>query len=290
MRVLRTVAEVRTALRPARRAERTIGLVPTMGALHAGHLALIQRGREECDEVIVSLFVNPTQFGDPADLATYPRDEERDAVLASEAGADLLFAPSAEELYPEGFCTRVSLSGPLVETLEGTHRGPEHFGGVVTVVTKLFGAVQPDVAFFGQKDAQQAVVIRRLVADLNLPVRIDVVGTVREPDGLALSSRNVRLTAADRPRARALHAALSAAASAHAAGERDAGALAAHARAAMTPFDVEPEYLALVDPESLAPVSPVEDQVLVAVAAVVGGVRLIDNQLLGTPRTGRRQP
>jgi len=290
VRTLRTVAEVRTALRPARRAERTIALVPTMGALHAGHLALVERARGECDEVVVSLFVNPTQFGDPGDLAVYPRDEARDAVLAAEAGADLLFAPSAEELYPAGFATHVALEGPLVETLEGAHRGPEHFRGIATVVTKLLNVVQPDVAFFGQKDAQQTIAMRRLVADLNLPVRIDVAPTVREQDGLALSSRNVRLAAPDRARALALPAALAAAADAHASGERDAAALGSSARAAMSSFDVEPEYVALVDPESLAPVSPAEDPVLVVVAATVGGVRLIDNQIIGTPRNGRRQP
>ncbi len=288
MRTLRTVAQVRTALRPARRADRSIALVPTMGALHDGHLSLIARAKEECDEVVVSLFVNPTQFGDARDLEAYPRDQEHDAVLAAEAGADLLFAPATDEVYPAGFATAISLSGPLVETLEGAHRGPEHFGGVATVVTKLLCIVQPDVAVFGQKDAQQVVVIRRFVADLNLPVRIEVAPTLREPDGLALSSRNVRLTEEDRPRARALSAALAAIQDAHTAGELATAALAAAGRAAMTPFAVEPEYLALVHPESLAPVATVEDSVLVAVAATVGEVRLIDNQLIGTPRTGRR--
>lgn len=283
MRILRTVAEVRTALRPARREERTIALVATMGALHAGHVALVQRAREEYDEVVVSLFVNPTQFGEAGDLAAYPRDEERDAVMAAEAGADLLFAPSAAELYPAGFVTRVVLEGRLVEALEGAQRGPEHFSGVATVVTKLLNIVQPDCAFFGQKDAQQVLVIQRLVADLNLPVRIEIAPTVRERDGLAFSSRNVLLTAAERSRALALRAALTAAARAHAAGERDAVALKACAHAAMTALDVEPEYLALVDPRSLAPVATVEDAVLVAVAATVGGVRLIDNQLIATP-------
>jgi len=220
MRVLRTVAEVRTALRPARRTERTIALVPTMGALHAGHLALVERARDECDEVVVSVFVNPAQFGDPADLAAYPRDEDADAVLAADAGADLFFAPAAEELYPAGFATHVALEGPLVEALEVSHRGPEHFRGVATIVTKLLNVVQPHVAFFGQKDAQQALVIRRLVADLNLPVRVEVADTLREPDGLALSSRNARLAPADRKRAIALHAAITAAAAAHAAGDR----------------------------------------------------------------------
>ncbi len=287
MRTLRTVAEVRTALRPAREAGRNIGLVPTMGALHEGHVSLIERAAKECDEVVVSLFVNPMQFGDPDDLAAYPRDEDHDALLAAEAGAGLLWAPSAADLYPAGFATRVVLEGPLVETLEGAHRGPEHFAGVATVVTKLLTAVAPDVAFFGQKDAQQVVAIRRLVADLGLPVRIEVGATVREPDGLARSSRNVLLPPADRPRAVALHRALTAVAEAHAAGERDAAALATAGRAAMTPFDVEPEYLALVAPETLAPVASVEDEALVVLAATVGGVRLIDNQLIGTHPNGR---
>lgn len=290
MRTLRTVAEVRTALRPARRLERTIALVPTMGALHPGHLALVERAREECDEVVVSLFVNPAQFGDPSDLAAYPRDEGADSVLAAEAGADLLFAPAPGELYPPGFATHVALEGPLVETLEGVHRGPGHFRGVATVVTKLLNVVQPDVAFFGAKDAQQALVVQRLVTDLNLPVRIDVVETVREEDGVARSSRNVRLEGADRERARALHAALTAVADAREAGEHDSTALAAAGRRAMTPFAVIPEYLELVDPGTLAPVETAEGCVLVAVAAAVGEVRLIDNQLLGTPSTRRHQP
>lgn len=283
MRTLRTVAEVRTALRPARGAGRTVALVPTMGALHAGHVSLIERAVQECDEVVVSLFVNPRQFGDPADLEVYPRDEDRDALVAADAGADLLWAPGVADLYPAGFATRVVLEGPLVETLEGAHRGPEHFAGVATVVVKLLNVVQPDVAFFGQKDAQQTVVVRRLVADLDLPVRIEGAPTVREADGLARSSRNARLPATDRPRAVALHAALEAVAQAHAGGELDSEALAARGIAAMTPFDVAPEYLALVDPESLAAVAAVQGEVLVAVAASVGGVRLIDNLLIGAP-------
>lgn len=293
MRVVRTVAETRAALLPARSAGRSIALVPTMGALHAGHLALIAHARAACDEVVVSVFVNPCQFGDAADLAAYPRDEERDARLATEAGATLLFAPAVAELYPAGFSTHVALDGPLVDTLEGAHRGPGHFRGVATVVTKLLNVVQPDVAVFGQKDAQQALVIARLVADLDLPVRVDVAPTVREPDGLARSSRNARLAGADRERALALHTALTAAADALAAGERDTVALARTARAAMTPFAVEPEYVALVDPESLAPVPTVVGPVLVAIAASVGGVRLIDNLLLTPDRkvtTMRRTP
>jgi len=283
VRLVRTVADLRAALRAPRLQERTIGLVPTMGALHDGHLALVARARETCHEVVVSLFVNPRQFDDAGDLAAYPRDERRDAALVAEAGADLLFAPAVGEVYPEGFATTVSVRGPLTETLEGAHRGRAHFDGVATVVTKLLNMVQPDVAFFGQKDAQQALVIRRFVRDLDLPVRIDVVPIVREADGLALSSRNVHLHGADRERALALASGLRAAQARIAAGERDAQAIAAAGRDAMRAFDVEPEYLAVVDPETLTPLRAVEGTALIAVAARVGPTRLIDNVLVQAP-------
>jgi pantoate--beta-alanine ligase len=282
MRTLRTTPGLRTALRPARRAERSIGLVPTMGALHEGHLSLIRAAREQCSEVVVSLFVNPSQFEDPDDLAAYPRDEQRDAALAAEAGADILFAPPPEIVYPPGFSTEVRVTGPLTETLEGAHRGAAHFHAVTTVVTKLLTMVQPQVAFFGQKDAQQALVIRRLVRDLDLEVRIEVVPTVREPDGLALSSRNARLDGDDRRRALALSRALQAAEQAAAAGERDPAAIAQLARAQMQELQVEPEYLELVNPEDLAPVAAINGETLVAVAARVGGVRLIDNTIISS--------
>jgi pantoate--beta-alanine ligase len=285
MRTIRTVAELRAALAEPRRNGRTIALVPTMGYLHDGHLALIRAAREEADLVVVSLFVNPAQFDDAADLAAYPRDERRDAGLAHEAGAGLLFAPPVDEVYPTGFTTQVRVAGPLTETLEGAHRGAAHFHGVTTVVTKLLNMVGPDVALFGQKDAQQALVIQRLATDLDLPTRIQVVPTVREADGLALSSRNVRLDDADRRRALALSAALRAAEAELAGGTTDAERLSAAARAAMTPFDVEPEYLALVDPEDLRPVGAVDQETLLAVAARVGQVRLIDNTIL-TPNGG----
>jgi pantoate--beta-alanine ligase len=287
VRTLRTVSEVRTALRGPRREERSVGLVPTMGALHDGHLALIRRAREETDEVVVSLFVNPAQFTEAADLEAYPRDEVRDAALAADAGADLLFAPPPEEVYPPGFATEVRVQGPLVETLEGAHRGAAHFHGVTTVVTKLLSIVGPDVVYFGQKDAQQVLVVRRLVADLDLPVRVETVPTVREPDGLALSSRNAHLRGPDRERALALRRGLDAAVAAHAAGEHDAGRVRAAARQAMTDLGVEPEYLELVDPETLAPVATVAGPVLVAVAARLGGTRLIDNTTIGE-ENGRR--
>ncbi len=277
--ILRTVRDLRAELQAARQAGHSVGLVPTMGALHEGHLSLIRRAREQCEIVVVSIFVNPSQFDRQADLERYPRQESRDAALAREAGADLLFAPSVEEVYPPEFATQVQVLG-LTDRLEGAMRGPEHFRGVTTVVAKLFGMVQPDVAFFGQKDFQQTVVIRRLVADLNLPVRIEVGPTVRDADGLALSSRNALLGAEERERARALCAGLGAAASLAADGERAAAALLDAARAAMLGFAVEPEYLTLVDPDTLEPVSQLREPALLAVAAHVGSVHLIDNLTL----------
>ncbi len=280
MNALRTVADLRAALAPYRRAGERIGLVPTMGALHDGHLSLVAQARATCDVVVVSLFVNPTQFEDAADLTAYPRDEARDAALARQAGADVLFAPAAAEVYPQDFATTVRV-GAITAPMEGESRGEEHFAGVATVVTKLFNMVQPDVAFFGQKDAQQVAVIRRLVRDLDMPVRIEVGATVREPDGLALSSRNVRLSTGERSKALALPRALQAARAAVEHGERDPAAVANAARTAMRDLGVEPEYLELVTPDTFAPVHHIDgDPVLVAVAARVGAVRLIDNALL----------
>ncbi|MDX6715075.1 MAG: pantoate--beta-alanine ligase [Baekduia sp.] len=288
MRTLRAVAELRAALAQTRRAGRTIALVPTMGFLHEGHLSLIAAARDQADEVVVSLFVNPAQFDEASDLEAYPRDEARDAGLAAKAGAHLLFAPPVEEMYPAGFTTQVRVQGPLTEELEGAHRGAAHFHGVTTVVTKLLNMVAPDVALFGQKDAQQTLVIQRLVTDLDLPVRIEVAPTIREEDGLARSSRNVRLGGDDRRRALALSRALRAAEQALAAGTSDAATLLAAARAAMDDFDVEPEYLALVDPEDLRPVATVGQETLLAVAARVGQVRLIDNTVLSPELHHRR--
>jgi pantoate--beta-alanine ligase len=284
MKTVRTIAELRAALNGPRRAGRSIGLVPTMGALHEGHLSLVRRARSRCDEVVVTLFVNPAQFDDDGDLRAYPRDESRDAALAAEAGADVLFAPTAGEIYPRGFATTVTVD-EISAPLEGAQRGPAHFAGVATVVAKLLNIAQPDVAFFGQKDAQQVAVIRRVVRDLDIPVRIEVGETVRDADGLALSSRNSRLRPADRPRALALRRGLEAIRACHAAGERDATILAAIGRAAMAELDVEPEYLELVSPDSFTPVRTVGEQpVLVAVAARLGDVRLIDNHILDAGR------
>ncbi|HEX5781531.1 MAG TPA: pantoate--beta-alanine ligase [Solirubrobacteraceae bacterium] len=281
MITIATKAEMHAHTVSARAAGRRVGLVPTMGAFHAGHHALMQAAREACDEVVVSLFVNPAQFDEASDLAAYPRTVERDAAEAKALGVDVLFAPAVEEVYPPGFSTSVRVEG-LSDVLEGAERGPGHFAGVCTVVAKLFNVVAPDVAFFGQKDAQQVAVLRRMVADLDLPVALEVVPTVREPDGLAMSSRNVRLDAGERERAIALSHALRGAGDALGEGERDAAALREAALAAMARYAVEPEYLALVDPDSFQPVSTVNGRVLVAVAARVGETRLIDNALFQT--------
>jgi pantoate--beta-alanine ligase len=276
MRTLQTVSDLREVVEPARRAGHTIGLVPTMGALHEGHLSLIAMARAQCDLVVVSLFVNPAQFNEHADLERYPRQEDRDRDLAAHAGADVLFAPTSEEVYPSGFSTSVEVLG-LTDRLEGAVRGSAHFRGVTTVVCKLLNMVAPDIAYFGQKDAQQVIVIRRMVADLNMGVRIEACPTVREPNGLAMSSRNAHLSPEERARALALHHALAAAAAVVLHGERRAEALIGAAREAMTPFDVEPEYLALVNPDTFEPVERLKEPALLAIAARVGSTRLIDN-------------
>jgi pantoate--beta-alanine ligase len=279
MRTLRTVAEVRAALAEPRRVGQLIGLVPTMGAFHDGHLSLMRRARADCDVVVVSLFVNPAQFNEARDLDAYPRDEARDAELAAEAGVDVLFAPAADEVYPPGFTTAVSVAG-VTETLEGSHRGRGHFDAVTTVVAKLFNMVAPDVAYFGQKDAQQALVVKRMVRDLDMPVRVEVCPIVREPDGLALSSRNVRLSDADRARAASLHGALSAIRQAVAAGERDPAAARSGGLSELGSAGIEPDYLELVSTSTLAPVTRIDGEVLAVVAAHVGAIRLIDNEII----------
>jgi pantoate--beta-alanine ligase len=271
-RVLRGVDELRAALAPARREGRAIGLVPTMGSLHDGHVSLLRAARAECDVVVMSLFVNPTQFGPGEDLDRYPRDEERDLRLAGEAGVDLVFAPDVAELYPDGAATTVEVSGGLTSVLDGDpgRRGPGHFHGVTTIVAKLFNIVGPDVAYFGQKDAQQAAVIKRMVRDLDFPVRVEVLPTVREEDGLAMSSRNVYLEPADRARAVAISRALAACErQAIVRGSLEAGLAAA--RVELAAAAIEPEYLEARDAETLERV------------AKVGGARLIDNVVIEPP-------
>ncbi len=279
MQTVRTVPDLRGALAPYRGGDRRgVGLVPTMGALHAGHLRLVAVAKAGNDAVVMSIFVNPIQFNDPADLAAYPRDEDRDAALAADGGVDILFAPPPEVVYPAGFTASVELHGPLVETLEGARRGAGHFAGVTTVVTKLLGMAGPDRAYFGAKDAQQARVVRALVADLNIDTTIVTVPTVREPDGLAMSSRNRRLSPADRQRAAAIPAALRAARAAADAGERSSRAVLESARYLLRDNGIDEEYLALVDADSFAPVDRLSNRpAILAVAAEVGGTRLIDN-------------
>jgi pantoate--beta-alanine ligase len=279
LEIVRTAPALRARVQDARRAGLTIGLVPTMGSLHEGHLSLIRRARERCGLVVVSLFVNPTQFDEAADLSAYPRSEPHDAQLARDAGADLLFAPSVEEVYPQGCATSVEVSG-VGARLEGEIRSSGHFRGVATVVTKLFNMATPDLAFFGEKDAQQLVVIRRLVRDLDMPIEIEACPTVREPDGLAMSSRNARLNADERSRAVALQRALAAAGARAAAGERDANVLADAATATMAAFSVRPDYVELVDPDTLETLPALDRRALLLVAARVGETRLIDNAIL----------
>lgn len=275
MRTIRTVPEMRAWLGNLRAEHRSVGLVPTMGAFHAGHHSLMRAAKDEQDAVVVSLFVNPAQFNDARDLANYPRSEANDAVEASELGVDVLFAPPTAEIYPEGFSTTVSVGG-LSEVLEGAERGPGHFAGVCTVVCKLLNIVAPDAAYFGQKDAQQVAVVKRMVRDLDIPSKIEVLPTVREPDGLAMSSRNVRLSPSEREDALQLSRALFAARDAVAGGERDAERVRATALAHLD----DPEYLAIVDPLTFSPLTTIAAPALIAVAARVGPVRLIDNLVL----------
>jgi pantoate--beta-alanine ligase len=280
MQVLATPAEVRAATAAHRRAGRTVALVPTMGALHAGHLALVAEARRRADVVVVSIFVNPLQFDRAADLDAYPRPLDDDLAACAAAGVDAVYAPTAATMYPAGFETHVE-PGALADTLEGASR-PGHFRGVATVVTKLFAAVQPDVAVFGRKDLQQLAVITRMAADLDLGIEIVGLDTVREPDGLALSSRNTRLDVDDRAAAVCLWRGILAARAARAAGELDAEALAGVVTDTVT---AEPrarlEYVAIVDRHTLQPVRRVDEAALatavVTMAVWFGDVRLIDN-------------
>ena len=286
MRIVRTVADLRAALQPVR-GTGTVGLVPTMGALHEGHLELARRARAGTDLVVMSIFVNPTQFNDPSDLAAYPRGEARDVELAGSAGVDLVFAPDVAQIYPPGFTATVTLHGPIVEALEGAHRGVGHFQGVTTVVAKLFGMVSPDRAYFGQKDAQQVRVVQAMVADLNIPTEIVVVPTVREPDGLAMSSRNRRLSPFDRARAAHISEALRAAELAAAGGITDAGSLVHAARKILHDNAIDVEYLELVDADTFQPVPVVmTGPAVLAVAVVIGGTRLIDNVVVRVGASG----
>lgn len=289
MIVVRTVAELRDALAAGRAADRRLGLVPTMGAFHEGHASLMRRAVADCDEVVVSLFVNPTQFNETADLAAYPRDERADAAWAESLGVDWLFAPPPEEMYPAGFQTTVSVGG-VAEPLEGAHRGARHFQGVATVVCKLLNIAAPDVAYFGAKDAQQLAVIRRMVTDLAIATEIEALETVRDPDGLALSSRNALLTSAQRAQAPALYRALSTIREAVAGGERDPDAAVAAGIAQLRGTGAELEYLQLVDPATMVALTTLDRDALAVIAARFGSVRLIDNTPVPLVRAATQQP
>lgn len=279
MKIYSTIHETSAACRSLRMSGKRLGLVPTMGALHEGHLSLVRAAKAQCDAVAVSIFVNPTQFGPNEDLSRYPRPFENDVSLLEKENADIVFAPPAEEVYPRGEVTWVNVEG-LSEKLDG-HSRPAHFRGVTTVVSKLFHIVGPDAAFFGQKDAAQVAVIRRMVRDLNFPVEIVVCPIVREPDGLAMSSRNAYLNPEDRKRALALRRSLLRIEEELRKGERSTSRLIA---AGMEIFAEEPQirldYLTIVDPDTLDPLDKIEKKSLLAVAAFVGTTRLIDNSLL----------
>lgn len=292
MRIVRTIRELQASIREARAAgAASVGMVPTMGALHEGHLSLVRAARAENDCVVLSIFVNPTQFDESADLAAYPRQEAQDAALAEQGGAQLIFAPSVAEMYPSGYATTVHVESPLTTLFEGARRGSAHFDGVATVVAKLLLAALPERAYFGQKDAQQLRVVQRMVADLGIPTRIVGCPTSRDEDGLARSSRNVRLSADQRQRALAIPRALVAVQEAVAEGETDAALLRSIALAALAGSSspevgvgIDPEYIAIVDPDGFEPLDTLTGEALCAIAARVGDVRLIDNVLLHLPK------
>lgn len=276
MKKLETVSQVREYLTPHRRAGRRIGFVPTMGALHEGHLSLMRAARRECDQVIVSIFVNPTQFGPGEDFEKYPRMLEADLAACQAEGVDAAFCPPVSEVYPVGSATAVTVKR-LTDGLCGAHR-PGHFDGVTTVVAKLFNIVQPDAAYFGQKDAQQAIVLRRMVKDLLWPIEMVVCPTIREPDGLAMSSRNAYLSPAERRQALSLSAALFRARDEILAGQRDVAALVAGIRQRIeSAGPCRIDYVEIVDAEELTPLTTARGRCLLALAVRIGGTRLIDN-------------
>ncbi|MCL2337969.1 MAG: pantoate--beta-alanine ligase [Firmicutes bacterium] len=279
MLICRTIAEIKDFVRTARGAGQTVGLVPTMGYFHAGHLALMEEAGKTCDVVVVSLYVNPMQFGPREDLAQYPRDFERDCAMAREAGVDAIFVPTDEEMYPQGFATYVEVTG-LTDRLCGQSR-PGHFRGVATVVTKLLNIVTPDRAFFGRKDAQQALVIQRLVKDLNMDQEVVILPTVREEDGLAMSSRNVYLTAEQRRDALVLYRSLRAFRETVQRGERDAGKLRGmiYDLIAAVP-GARPDYVEVLGLPELQPIEILQGGVIAAVAVRFGNTRLIDNVIM----------
>lgn len=283
-RLVETIPDMRAASLEARSGGRRLGFVPTLGFLHEGHLSLVDRARERCDRVAVSIFVNPTQFAPDEDYEAYPRDLERDLSLAGDRGVDIVFAPDREEMYPEPPQTRV-VPGSLGDRLDGASR-PEHFRGVLTVVAKLFNIVGPDVAVFGRKDFQQSVLVRRMTRDLNMPVEIELAPIVREEDGLAVSSRNQYMDDEERRRARAVPESLREVREAYRQGERSPSALARHGRRVLAEAGAEVDYVEVVTPDTLeTPPEPAPPESVCAVAARIGGTRLIDNARLAGPTT-----
>jgi pantoate--beta-alanine ligase len=281
MKICHTIDEMRAARRAARRQGKTVALVPTMGALHEGHLSLVRMAKVQCDLVVVSIFINPLQFGPNEDLAKYPRDFDRDRGLLERKGVDFIFAPAVEEMYPAGAVTYVTVEG-LSDKLCGRSR-PGHFRGVTTVVSKLFHIVGPDRVFFGQKDAAQSAIIRRMVHDLNMPVQVVIGPVVREPDGLAMSSRNAYLDAPERKSALVLSRSLKALQERFNQGERNVQTLIDTGKQEFAKdSSVRLDYFEIVDPETLDPVDDISRGALVAVAAFVGKARLIDNVVLAT--------
>ncbi|MHC5163883.1 MAG: pantoate--beta-alanine ligase [Planctomycetota bacterium] len=275
MKTVHSIDDVRQSVRQARAEGKTIGLVPTMGALHAGHGSLIEAAVKECDFVVVTIFVNPTQFGPGEDLDKYPRTLETDAAYCDQLGADLIFAPSSDEMYPDEQLAWVEVQ-KLTDGLCGANR-PDHFRGVTTVCTKLFNIVQADIAYFGQKDAQQAAIIRRMVRDLNMPLEIRICSIVRETDGLAMSSRNRYLSPDERERALCLHRALLTCREAVAAGQQDANTLIDRMKSVIEQDQGRIDYVKIVDVETLEPLGIVTGRALVALAVHIGRTRLIDN-------------
>jgi pantoate--beta-alanine ligase len=277
MQLIQTKAQLHHALNNARASDKTVGLVPTMGYLHAGHASLMRRARQENDVVVVSVFVNPTQFGPNEDLSTYPRDAEKDIALMRAEGVDLAFFPSADEIYPPGYTTTIDVQGPMTNTLCGRSR-PGHFRGVTTVVGKLFHLTAPDRAYFGEKDAQQLAVIEKMVRDLDFDIRIVGCPIVREPDGLAMSSRNVYLSLAQRAQAPMISKALFQARDLILAGRRDVDEITAHIQKSITALDTAVvDYVSIVDSRTLADLENLSGKVLIAVAVKLGSTRLIDN-------------
>jgi len=279
MRLIKEISRMRDYSKKIK-GTRVIGFVPTMGSLHEGHLSLIRKARQQCEEVMISIFVNPTQFGKGEDYQRYPRDLSKDMKLSEKEGVDVIFAPSREEMYPQGYSTFVETEGSLSSTLEGASR-PGHFRGVATILVKLFNIINPDYSYFGEKDYQQALVVKKLVKDLNLDTRVVVLPTIREKDGLAVSSRNSYLNKKERKAATILYKALKRAKEWVREGERDTLTLATKMRDLI---EGEPlariDYVAVVDPKTLKKVEKIEGEVLALLAVNIRGTRLIDNMIL----------